>query len=60
MPVLMLTAHDNVAERVRALDAGPTPTSPSRCRKIERPGLPQLIHTVRGVGFCLRVGALKG
>jgi two-component system response regulator MprA len=29
-------------------------------RKIERPGLPQLIHTVRGVGFCLRVGAVKG
>jgi len=29
-------------------------------RKIERPGLPQLIHTVRGVGFSLRVGAVKG
>jgi len=29
-------------------------------RKIERPGLPQLIHTVRGVGFMLRVGAVKG
>jgi two-component system, OmpR family, response regulator MprA len=29
-------------------------------RKIERPGLPQLIHTVRGVGFTLRVGAVKG
>jgi two-component system, OmpR family, response regulator MprA len=30
-----------------------------RC-KVERPGLPQLIHTVRGVGFTLRVGAVKG
>jgi two-component system, OmpR family, response regulator MprA len=29
-------------------------------RKIERSGLPQLIHTVRGVGFTLRVGAVKG
>ena len=29
-------------------------------RKIERPGLPQLIHTVRGVGFTLRLGAVKG
>jgi two-component system response regulator MprA len=29
-------------------------------RKIERPGLPQLIHTVRGVGFTLRVGEVKG
>ena len=29
-------------------------------RKIERSGLPQLIHTVRGVGFSLRVGAVKG
>ncbi len=29
-------------------------------RKIERPGLSQLIHTVRGVGFTLRVGAVKG
>ena len=28
-------------------------------RKIERPGLPQLIHTVRGVGFTLRLGAVK-
>jgi two-component system, OmpR family, response regulator MprA len=28
-------------------------------RKIERSGLPQLIHTVRGVGFTLRVGAVK-
>jgi two-component system, OmpR family, response regulator MprA len=26
-------------------------------RKIERPGLPQLIHTVRGVGFMLKEGA---
>ncbi len=25
-------------------------------RKIDRPNLPQLIHTVRGVGFCLREG----
>jgi len=25
-------------------------------RKIERPGLPQLIHTVRGVGYALRAG----
>lgn len=23
-------------------------------KKLERPGLPQLIHTVRGVGYCLR------
>ena len=29
-------------------------------RKIERPGLPQLIHAVRGVGFTLRLGAVKG
>jgi len=29
-------------------------------RKIERSGLPQLVHTVRGVGFTLRVGAVKG
>jgi two-component system response regulator MprA len=29
-------------------------------RKIERTGLPQLIHTVRGVGFTLRLGAVKG
>lgn len=29
-------------------------------RKLERPGLPQLIHTVRGVGFTLKLGALKG
>jgi two-component system response regulator MprA len=29
-------------------------------RKIEKPGLPQLIHTVRGVGFMLRVGAVRG
>jgi len=29
-------------------------------RKIEQPGLPQLIHTVRGVGFMLREGPPKG
>jgi two-component system, OmpR family, response regulator MprA len=29
-------------------------------RKLERPGLPQLIHNVRGVGFTLRLGAVKG
>jgi two-component system, OmpR family, response regulator MprA len=29
-------------------------------RKIERPGLPQLIHTVRGVGFSLHPGEVRG
>jgi DNA-binding response OmpR family regulator len=25
-------------------------------RKLEKPGLPRLIHNVRGVGFSLRLG----
>ena len=28
-------------------------------KKIERPGEPQLLHTVRGVGFMARVGEPK-
>src|SRR6266542_3847753 len=52
-PVLMLTARDAVADRVAGLDAG---ADDYLRKRIEAPGEPRLLHTVRGAGYVLKVG----
>src|SRR5947209_2488087 len=54
VPILLLTAKDGTADRVKGLDSGADVYLGYRRQKLEHGGGPRLLQTVRGVGYILK------